>query len=154
MVDIGWHVEGGNALSAGDARKQILMVVDNGDHASVSQTVDQSFNLVQIFVIVDAAGWLYGLPHHAQTDDIVAPVFQILKVLISDRHIKIESILSGEVRRKLDDNVLSMEDSGAVVLVTEGSSYGVRFDVVGKCLLASVGCEEAGKDEFGGVHIL
>ena len=125
-------IEVGDTLTTDGASEDILMSVNEGVNASVTEFVDQSLNFVKIGIIVRSLSALDGLPHNTQTDEVLAPLDQACNVLVVKGVLRIELSIRRNVRVNLVDDVDTMEDDLSTVLIDKSAVCRVDVNSLGR----------------------
>ena len=90
VVNIFGSVEMGHALTTKLSREQILMVIDDYGDTIITESIDKSIDLVQVFHVVDTWYLLDRFPHDSETNNLGSPILHVLQILIRNRHIEVE----------------------------------------------------------------
>ena len=83
-----WHVcpfsvEIRHSLSAYSTSEDVLVRIHESVDASLTETVDELLNLVEIGIIVNSWGNFDSFPHDTQSHEVEAPICELLYFTIS-----------------------------------------------------------------------
>lgn len=76
------RVEIRETFTTNGASEYILMHVNQGEDSSGTELVNESFNLNQIIGVINTLSLFNGFPHDTETDEVEAPVDQVLDILV------------------------------------------------------------------------
>ena len=118
-----WH-----AFAADGSSEDILMSVDKGVYALLTELGDKLVDLGEVSEVKLTAGALNGLPHDTESDKVHAPLGKVINILVIQGELGIETFFGRNVGSHLVDNVDTVEDDGTAVLIDKLARLRVHRD--------------------------
>ena len=109
------------------------MIINHSIDALVPKVVYEFFNLIQVSLIVNARRGFDSFPHHAQSDQVHTPGFEILDVRGADRVLELicrNIIHVWDIRVDLVNGVYSMEKELSAFLVPDYFSFWIYVNTL------------------------
>jgi len=102
------------------------MIVHNNGDIVLSKSINECVNLCKVVHIVNSGLLLDSFPHNAKSNDLDAPLGHLNHVTVSHRGLIVKAIVSGQVVRKLHNDVGTVENPGTIEFVPKRASRGVN----------------------------